>query len=1618
MKLCRSACLPLFAFVMLAASNSAYATRPLGIDVSSFQPDSSMNWPSIKSGGITFAWAKATEGQGVDDSTYTAHMSNGKAAGIIMGSYHYAHPELNSAATEASHFWGRAKTYTKADGLTLMPMLDVEGSAFSGHVGSTSVSDWCNDWSTDIVADGQGAGSLSLTPIIYVSACNACGFDSTVGQWGADIADYNGESSQTGTPWSTCASCERWGAGAWDFWQYSSTGGITGYSGNIDKDVFNGTSVAAWTVGSNTNSALWVWDPQGTTGANPYTGSMTGTWESNKWSYSYSGQASPIGWVNGKAAVFGVHTGIGTPAYTVTMNSSHTVAGFFDGPLTPNACDVTITGTGTINLASGPQGLDANNSSDGASAIMRIYVNIAGAGVMYPEGNGVTYLHGSNTFSGGVTLGFTNNNFTGTVNFNNGNAFGTGAITLWSHGNGGDLKLEGSSAVTVPNDFIIASATTNDIWGNAAGLTLTGDWNMSAAQVTLGGGTTAANKTILAGILSGAHGFTVYNSATIVLTGTNTYTGTTTITSPAVLQLDGAGKLGSGSYAGAIVNGGTFVYSSTALQSLSGIISGGGPVRVSDAGTLILTGVNTFTGGTTVSNGGTLCLNADSGLGSSTAGLTLNGGCLKNNNSQPNITSSRTITLGASGGYIDAGYFGTNAVTLSAKLSGSGPLLINLDSSPVVLNNTANNYTGNTIIGTNGPGYFATGTQAWLKLGAAAVIPNGSGFGNVIINSAWLGLLDLNGKAQTINGLSGDGTVSSGTGTGTLTIGNNNATSTFIGTIQNGGGTVAITKTGTGTLTLGGANTYTGNTTINAGTLALNATGSINNSPTIVLAAGATLDVSAISSFALSGSTSINASGAASAAAIKGGTTVNLGSRPITLNFDGVHPALTISQGTLSLNGNALTVNGSVLGDGTYTLIQQTTGNISASGTPIVTGSALGGKPASISVVGGNVLLLLNVAPSISQQPQGNTINQGTSASFSVAASGTAPLSYQWRFNASNILGATTTSYTKSNAQGTDAGSYSVVVTNASGSATSTAAVLIVNTSPSITSQPQSQAVNLGSNATFSVTASGAAPLTYQWRYNASNIPGATDTSYTRSNVQNGDAGSYSVVASNFLGTATSSDALLTINVAPSITTQPQSQNGGSGDNIVFNVVAAGTAPLNYQWRKDGTAIPGANGSSYTRASITANDSGSYSVIVTNVAGSVTSADATLMFTTCLISLRSISVSPSFDATLSFNVDPANNYTFQSKDNLTNAQWQDVNSVSSGSSTLTITDLSVTNSQKFYRLSSTCTATPPAGFIALSLLGNSDTFISLPFVRPAASSATVVSYAANVVTIALPNSQTWISNQFVYVSGSQSNTYYARFASGALNGSIFPVTANDTNSLTFDLNGGSLSGVVANDLIYVEPYWSFNSVFPGGAGVNASPTIGNRNTEILMPDLTTAGINLSAAKIYFFHANIWKQVGQGSVDHGDDIIQPNTPFVVRHNVSTNTTLINAGNAIAANIALALNIPPDASSKQDNYIGLMRPVTLTLDDSQLISSGAFAPSPVPGSRTDELLVFDNTSTAKNKSSSSVYYYWSGAWRRVGAGGTVVGSDPVFAPGVGIILRKGTNAPATWTNTPSY
>ncbi len=175
----------------------------------------------------------------------------------------------------------------------------------------------------------------------------------------------------------------------------------------------------------------------------------------------------------------------------------------------------------------------------------------------------------------------------------------------------------------------------------------------------------------------------------------------------------------------------------------------------------------------------------------------------------------------------------------------------------------------------------------------------------------------------------------------------------------------------------------------------------------------------------------------------------------------------------------------------------------------------------------------VNTPPSITAQPISLTNTIGANISFSVTASGSAPLAFQWRFFGANISGATTNPFSISNIQPTNAGNYTVVITNLFGSVTSSIATLTVNATPFISSQPQSLSVNLGANAAFNVTASGGTPLMYQWMFAGTNIPGATAASYTRTNARTVDAGNYSVVVSNYAGSVTSTFAVLSVNVTP-----------------------------------------------------------------------------------------------------------------------------------------------------------------------------------------------------------------------------------------------------------------------------------------------------------------------------------------------------------------------------------------------------------------------------------------------------------------------------------------------------
>src|SRR6266566_4104238 len=175
------------------------------------------------------------------------------------------------------------------------------------------------------------------------------------------------------------------------------------------------------------------------------------------------------------------------------------------------------------------------------------------------------------------------------------------------------------------------------------------------------------------------------------------------------------------------------------------------------------------------------------------------------------------------------------------------------------------------------------------------------------------------------------------------------------------------------------------------------------------------------------------------------------------------------------------------------------------------------------------------VAPSITTQPASQMVTAGQTATFSVVATGTPLLSYQWMKGGTTISGATSSSYTTPPTTSSDNGSqFTVMVSNTAGNVTSNAATLTVSTAavaPSITTQPASQTVTAGQTATFTVVATGTAPLSYQWMKGGTTISGATSSSYTTPATTSADNGSqFSNMVSNIAGSATSNAATLTVN--------------------------------------------------------------------------------------------------------------------------------------------------------------------------------------------------------------------------------------------------------------------------------------------------------------------------------------------------------------------------------------------------------------------------------------------------------------------------------------------------------
>lgn len=401
-------------------------------------------------------------------------------------------------------------------------------------------------------------------------------------------------------------------------------------------------------------------------------------------------------------------------------------------------------------------------------------------------------------------------------NYTAGNGWGVGGVTV----NDGVLRVDTNNAI--PN-----GAGKGDVTINSLGVL-----EINANNVNINGlngngtvrNTTATNRTLLlgngdadgnfSGVITqtgaGTLALTKNGAGTQILIGTNTYSGATTV-SGGVLQLDDGGATGSiGAAAVTVAANATLAINRSGAPTFSNSLTLNNNSVVS-----VLGGDVTVNGDIAFANNQNIRFRVAAGQNFTLSGTNIGGG------------TGRTITLEGAGTGLFSRPFAVGAGLGTLVKNGVGTWGLTVD------------YGAGAGWATGG----VTVNNGTLRLDANNAIPNGTGKGDVTVNSP--GILEINSAAVNINGLAGDGTVQKASAMNrVLNVGNGNAAATFAGVItETGVGTLALTKVGTGNQTLGGNNTYTGATNINGGTLTVS--GSLADVTDVSVLASATYSVAA-----------------------------------------------------------------------------------------------------------------------------------------------------------------------------------------------------------------------------------------------------------------------------------------------------------------------------------------------------------------------------------------------------------------------------------------------------------------------------------------------------------------------------------------------------------------------------------------------------------------------------------------------------------------------------------------------------------------------------------------------------------------------------------------------------
>ncbi|WP_232516691.1 autotransporter-associated beta strand repeat-containing protein [Thauera sinica] len=658
----------------------------------------------------------------------------------------------------------------------------------------------------------------------------------------------------------------------------------------------------------------------------------SGTWLaadiSGNWTTASGGPNGP--WTDGQVATFG---GSATGAKTVTLNANQSIGGltFLTDGYTINGI-YTLTGTAAINY------LQAN--PDVTATVGSV---LAGTNAFEKAGNGTLILTGNNTYTGATTVSF------GTLQVGNNTTTGS---------------LAGDSAISIASGATLAYYSSSDSTGNALiGNTFAGagtlrfkgnatqnqsSYTLSAPTHTLSGAVVVESGARLTRSNTGALG----TAPITIESGGQLYLGGSSADMTSAVSIAGTGWNEAAGYIGALrVDGGATQSGNVTLTAassigtfagsgtISGVISGGFALTKLRAGTTILTGNNTYTGATTVS-AGTLQVGSGGTTGSIASG------------------SAISIASGATLAFYNANWLRTIGNTISGagtlRFKGTGTV----EESAYIMN-TANSLTGPTVI----------------ESGALVELHHGSGLGTSAITVNEGGGLYLRNGPTAANdvSLAGDGYAQTAgrigalrlgggaTLTGNVTLTGNARLATYLstdtGTISGAiSGGFGIEKSHSGTLTLSGANTYTGATTVSAGTLKLGANGALPSASATTVASGATLNLDGktqtLASLTSSGTLNLGTGGVltitgdSSIGAVTGSGTIRVTGGTLTLGagFSNTSVNIELAGGNLTLGANTYSI-------GTFTIADSATLDM-ASGTASLTAATLtldSGKALTVS---------------------------------------------------------------------------------------------------------------------------------------------------------------------------------------------------------------------------------------------------------------------------------------------------------------------------------------------------------------------------------------------------------------------------------------------------------------------------------------------------------------------------------------------------------------------------------------------------------------------------------------------------------------------------------------------